>query len=474
MKEKISWIFLIFIIVVLFLPPLFLNFAQDDFYCLLISKANSLKDFLTFFTPYHSFVTSHYNFYRPLTTQFYFGLMQNLFGLNPFPFHLISLLVHVLNTFLVYRLAKEFLNNSKVSLLAAFIYGVNQSLTISIGWASNFQELLVTTFILFGVICYKRKNDFVSIICFVLALFSKETAISFPFVIFFVTLFYGKRRELLRLAPYLIILAVYIYFHFIKYKFPETESYQLTINKQVVSTLKWYFWWALGLPEMFLDYIGPRFTVLPLLWKMFFKEAVLIFSFFIVTNLLILVSFVVRVRDFSCKTLKTPVFLLIFYLLFLLPVLFFPNNKFPYHQTTALAGLSVLLALLVGSSRKILMVTFVSAFFVLQFASVNLTLRTNPITTRSKLADDNLKPFLNQYPSLPSDAVIFVRNDENYPKINEAWGGTAKQVYYAISGANSFKVYYGNGVRAYFEGVDKFPLRIETSKFIEITAKVPY
>lgn len=157
MQQKLIFVFLILGIVVFFGPLLFLNFSQDDFYCLLISKADSIKDFVNFFTPEHSFITSHYNFYRPLSTQFYFGIMQKIFGLNPMQFHVFNLLIQIINTLLVYKLANIFVNNSKVAILASFFYGLNQSLLISVGYVSNVQILLATTFSFLTIIFYKKK-----------------------------------------------------------------------------------------------------------------------------------------------------------------------------------------------------------------------------------------------------------------------------------------------------------------------------
>lgn len=465
---------LFLIIIIFFGQLLFFNFSQDDFYCLLISKANSVKDFLIFFTPEHSFITSKYIFYRPLSTQFYFGVMQKIVGLNPFYFHFASLIVHLFNTLLVYKLTKEFTKNEKISYLSAFVYGINQTLTISIGWASNIQELMVTTFILLGIILFKRKQDLFSLISFILALLSKETAITFPITLFLIIIFFDKKKDLRRIIPFAVILVFYLYMHFFKFNFVESESYSLIVNFQVINTLKWYVWWALGLPEMFLDYIGPRFSVLPQLWKMFFKESVVIFSMFILLNLTIITALIYKLKNINKVNLKVPVFFLLFYFIFLLPILFFPQNKYPYHETTALVGISIFMGLLIGKSSKYLITGFVIFFAVLNYNSILLTVKTNPITSRAKVADLNLKPFLSDYPSLPKGTVIYVKNDPNYPFISDSWGGTAKQMSVAVSGENFFKIYYGDSIKVYYEGVSDLPEKIETPKFIEITAKVPY
>ena len=457
MKSKLPLIILLVAIFLFYSPLLFLNFIQDDFFCLLISKTNNLKDFFVFFTPEHSFITSHYTFYRPLTTQFYFGVMQKIFGLQPFFFHFASLLVHLLNVFLVYKLAKLFFPKAGrlLPLLSAFIYGSSQNHIVAIGWASNMQELGVTTFILLSTIFYRKNFIFYSLIFFILALLSKETAITLPLLLFFIN---PKPKKLI---PFGLILAYYLFVHFIKFRFTETENYQLIVNFQALNTLKWYIWWGIGLPEMFMDYIGPRFSIVPNLWRFFFKESVAIFSLFGLLSLTLITSAITKIKKFSF-------FFLAFYLIFLLPIIFFPQNKYPYHQTTALAGFSIFLACFLASSKKYLIVSFVLFFGLLQIFSRNLTLQTNPMIQRSKLVTQNLDIFRKQYPTLPENSIIYIKNDPNYPKINDIWGGTAKQLSIAVSREDSFKLYYGDSVRVFFEGKDPTPKNFS----VEFTATI--
>ncbi len=54
-------------------------FLQDDFYLLLIGKASSIKDFLSFFAVQEGLIA-----YRPLSDQIYYYLLQTIFSLNPF------------------------------------------------------------------------------------------------------------------------------------------------------------------------------------------------------------------------------------------------------------------------------------------------------------------------------------------------------------------------------------------------------
>ena len=68
----------------IYFPSLKYHFYQDDYYTLLVSQAQSLKDILRFFTPGNEI------YYRPLSMRVYFWFMQ-LFKAKAIHFHSISL-----------------------------------------------------------------------------------------------------------------------------------------------------------------------------------------------------------------------------------------------------------------------------------------------------------------------------------------------------------------------------------------------
>jgi len=104
-------IFLLVIINLLFyLPSLKFFFVSDDFYFL---SVNSLIEALKF--------RPDFNHHIPVFW-FVIWLIKSIFGLSPFIFHLVTLLVHVLNVILVYFLGLLLIKNKTLALLAAIIY----------------------------------------------------------------------------------------------------------------------------------------------------------------------------------------------------------------------------------------------------------------------------------------------------------------------------------------------------------------
>ena len=476
----------ILLIITAFWRLLFYNFVKDDFFHLWISQYTSLEEFINFFTFGHSLETSKYNFYRPLTTQAYYGIFKSLFNFNPLPFHVASLALHLINSLLVLVLAKLFLGNKMkiFPILAALFYGLNPSHTITVGWVANFQELGVTFFAVLSIYYFYKHLNYNKLIFllssvgfFILALLSKETAIVIPIILLLMIWLFGRERSHLRLLPFLIILVSYIYLHFIKYQFVQTEGYTVTVDLQAVNTFRWYLWWALGFPEPLTNFIGANFKILPAIWNSFLRESVIIFSLFLALIIGIIYQIFIILNN-NRKTIfdKKLIFFILFYIIFLLPVLFLPQNRYAYHQTTALVGLSLFLVLLLKKvydlkwkHTKFVVVSFTAVTLLLFLASIDLTIENHQVTYRAIVTDKVLKSFLATHPQIPKDSIIYIKNDPNNPFPEGQWG-TATQASYALNGDYAFKIHYGESIKVYYEKVKPLPVSVDKSKVIEHTA----
>jgi tetratricopeptide (TPR) repeat protein len=130
--------------------------------------------------------------YRPVATLSYF-LIYALFGLNPLAFHLASLLLHVFNVIGVYVLVDMIQHNKKTSLIAALVFACHPVLTETVNCISYNEDLLATFFYLLALVLYikaaaiKNPSDlllyFFSLVSFLVALLSKEMAITLPAII---------------------------------------------------------------------------------------------------------------------------------------------------------------------------------------------------------------------------------------------------------------------------------------------------
>ena len=144
------------------------------------------------------FSQSYYKFagleasYRPVSTISYY-LIYAFAELNPFYYHLASLLLHMLNTILVSWLAILVLQDRLRALIAGLLFACHPVLTEVVNCIAWNDDLLTTLFFLLALICYIRnqganlgsgnRDYFLSLLFFALALLSKEMAITLPAII---------------------------------------------------------------------------------------------------------------------------------------------------------------------------------------------------------------------------------------------------------------------------------------------------
>lgn len=130
--------------------------------------------------------------YRPVATLSYF-LIHAVAKLNPFYYHLASLILHTLNAVLVYWLANLVLQHRLRALAAGLLFACHPALTEAVNCIDFNDDLLATLFFLLAMISYIRiKTEHLSssiriylpaLLFYFLGLLSKEMAITLPAVI---------------------------------------------------------------------------------------------------------------------------------------------------------------------------------------------------------------------------------------------------------------------------------------------------
>jgi Flp pilus assembly protein TadD len=163
--------------------------------------------------------------YRPLTN-LWFYVNNALFGLKPACWHLTAVLLHVLITYLVFRMAERLLHERKAALIAALLFGLHPVHIENVAWISAANDLLVCVLLLGSFLLFLRYQDegvkrwqAASVALFAPALLSKETAAVFPALIFGFCWIYGAQRETWKArlkgavrtcAPYVCVLLAYL------------------------------------------------------------------------------------------------------------------------------------------------------------------------------------------------------------------------------------------------------------------------
>ena len=148
--------------------------------------------------------------------------IEHLFGLSPPAFYAVSILLHVLNTWLVYALGAWRIIGWRVSALAAGFFAVYEGHAEAVMWYSASNELLL---FFFGALCLVGWIVFIqgpglrlrwyagSVACFIFALASKESAVILVALLLLPLLGEpDKRRRFVWMAPFLVMAAIYTWF----------------------------------------------------------------------------------------------------------------------------------------------------------------------------------------------------------------------------------------------------------------------
>lgn len=120
-------------------------------------------------------------FYRPMMTTIY-SLVYAGFGLNPFPYHLLQLVLHVLGAWLCFLVFRYFFKPSW-SFILALVFLIHPINSQSVFAIATLQEPLFVDFGLAGLwvlLRFKSKRALILAgVCLLLSLLSKETGILF-------------------------------------------------------------------------------------------------------------------------------------------------------------------------------------------------------------------------------------------------------------------------------------------------------
>ncbi len=205
MKNK-TWIYIsliILITVVVFFPALegeYLNWDDNQQITENQDVLNlSWESFKNYFTSYY--VAS----YQPLASLSY-GLEYYLFGNNPLVPHVTNLIVHLLNTILVFFLVVRLLPKQRIlNYFIVAIFAIHPLQAELIGWISTRSTLLFSTFFLVSCLHYlkfisgeknSRKYYWLALLFFVLALLSKAASVVLPLVLLLLDYVYRRRVSL--------------------------------------------------------------------------------------------------------------------------------------------------------------------------------------------------------------------------------------------------------------------------------------
>lgn len=465
--QKLILPLILLVVFLVYSPALSVYFSHDDFFNFKVSQTDgTLGGFLNLFG-FHPFEERGIAFYRPVFREALFNIFYSLFGLNHLPFRVLSLVIHVVNIVLVYILMQRLFRKQELSLFVAFFFGITAGNVGSLYYLTGgVQSLGATMFVLFSLILFLNGRLFYSFLSFILSLGSHELAIVTPLVIVGVSLL--RKQSLARVLPFFVAAGLFAILDFFLIGFSSGEQqYQLTFSlKGILNSLAWYGMWALGFPEMLVDFVGPKLSLNPNLMKFWGDYYGGIFFFAGVALVIFIASFIwalLRVRIWTDKKFW---FLALWFPIAISPILLFPLHKQTYYLNPALpafwGAVGFVIFKVYANFRKrnnnlagFALGAFIASIFLLSVDSAVLANNTYPAANRGKIAKKLLNDISFQYPSLPKGAVIYFKNDSKYPKISGDWGGSSKQASFVLNGSDALQLLYRDPkLRVMYEDLD--------------------
>lgn len=116
--------------------------------------------------------------YRPLTL-LSLGIDFQLFGESPWGYHLTNILLHAVNSLLLYALARDLLGEGRAALWAALLYASHPLQTEVVAWVSARGDLLASSLFLSAFIAHRQRSA-LAYWLYAGACLSKETAMVLP------------------------------------------------------------------------------------------------------------------------------------------------------------------------------------------------------------------------------------------------------------------------------------------------------
>lgn len=149
-----------------------------------------------------------------------------LWKLNPLPYHAENLILHLLNTLLVFLLVCKLTRCNRTAFLTAFFWAIHPFRVESVAWVSQRKDVLYACFYLLGMLRYvddlnthgHLQSFFTTSILFICTLLSKDAALTFLPILFLLDYYIGRRwtaRVLLEKFPLGVILLIRLWNHYL-------------------------------------------------------------------------------------------------------------------------------------------------------------------------------------------------------------------------------------------------------------------
>ncbi|MBU0618601.1 hypothetical protein KKD62_00020 [Patescibacteria group bacterium] len=351
MKNK-NWlaVFLILTTVLLYYRSFLTYFIGGDDIWLYLSAPDSFSHVVKLFSDIGGT-------YRPIP----FSLFRIywLFGTNVQLMHIIPIILHCLNTVLIYFLLQRFNQSKLASGIVSLAYGFSHIVFFDVFTLTGLVDQIFILFFLLSLCCFFNKRTALSLVFFILTIFCKESFISLTIILTAAWLIFPRSEKhpvfLEKVTPGVTVLltGIYLAFKLVFYR-QQGSAYSYIFNlKTLLNNLfdyglwliNWRHGWQMGMPfspDKFYD----------------------VFSFI---YLLLLIFAVIKTFKTNKKVF---VFALVFGLAGLVPF-YFLGRALTFYLEISLIGLCILLAGYVKTCRRKNLV-FALLLFLTFYFSINI------------------------------------------------------------------------------------------------------
>ena len=317
--------------VLIYLNSLGNTFVYDDYLTITNNHFIRERRYLSAFFSQKYFAISNELTYRPVVTLSYF-VDYAIWQLQPWGYHLTNLVIHTLNVYLVYFAVYHLFKNRITAFISCLLFSIHPIFSEAVNAVSYREDLLSASFLLVAFILFIQYNKStnrryfiiwyaLSLLTYLLAMLSKETAFVLPFLILSYDLIFQKnhilnfhnriRRLAANYAGYIAIGGFYLFLRFYLFHNPgESVRYpgnSVFVNFIMMTKVLGYYVKLLFIPApLNADYIVPL-TFSP-------ADAA-----FIISIILLIITAILLVK--KCRLSSIWTFSTIWFFVTLLPVL---------------------------------------------------------------------------------------------------------------------------------------------------------
>ncbi len=408
-------------------------FFQDDWFILDWVKESNILSLMS--------MRRDIIYWRPISMPLLYKANFELFGANPQLFHLATFAFFFLLLYFIYQLFLRVSNNHKTALFVTFIYVTSAAHFISVSWLSSTSYIMGALFSVSSLYFFLKKgfhNHALSVILFVFGLLSTELMLTYPAMLLMYKLTLNKKVGLMKLAPYLALVLIYMLLRFSLSTLPATGSYAIYLDKKTLSNIIWYKLWSLNVPESFKDLISPKFIIYSL-------HVMKQYWWIITACTLTGIIFVKWLFELSKNNKRLLFFSSSWFMLALIPVIIVPDHSYPNYLSIALIGMLFAISGRANKQSTGALCLISIVWFFSSCATITYTQQTHWIVNQQAASKAYTALIKTKYPNPePETTFILELPGEDFARKNKFYLYNIETLSQSLNGQHALRVLYND------------------------------